>query len=204
MATALHPLGLNYLVTTMSTFKIYRETALPGTLQPYSVYLIAPASDPTLVEVVVTNSDATANRHVINKADIQSMIDTSMAAAGANDLAIVADIPARDALAPTGNLYAYVTDATGDATVTSGGATYLYNHATTTWLKVSEAESMDVVLQWANIQGGPSSTPANIDDAVTKRHTHANATQLGKIDEAGGEMTYGGVQVKTEWSSTGW
>lgn len=188
----------------MSTFKIFRETALPGTLQPYSIYLIAPASDPTLVEVVVTNNDGTASRRVINKADIQAMIDASMASAGANDLVIVADIAARDALAPDGNLYAFVTDATGDATVASGGATYLYNHATTTWLKVSEAESMDVVLQWANIQGGPSSSPANIDDAVTKRHSHANKTQLDQIGEAAGEMTYNGVQVKTEWGSTAW
>jgi hypothetical protein len=188
----------------MATLKIFRETALPGTLQPYAIYLIAPASDPTLLEVVVTNADASASRHVIDKSDIQAMIDASMASAGANDLVIVADIAARDALTPDGNLYAYVTDATGDATVTSGGATYLYNHATTTWIKVSEAESMDVVLQWTNIQGGPASSPANIDDAVTKRHAHANKTQLDQLGDAGGELTYNGVQVKTEYSSTAW
>jgi hypothetical protein len=90
------------------------------------------------------------------------------------------------------------------ATVASGGATYLYNHATTTWLKVSEAESMDVVLQWANIQGGPASSPTTIDDAVTKRHAHTNKTQLDQLGEASGELTYNGVQVKTEYSSTAW
>jgi len=189
----------------MATLKVFRETALPGTLVPYAIYLIAPASDPTLVEIVVTNADATANRHVINKTDIQGMIDASMAGAGASDLAIVADIAARNALAPSGNLYVYVQDATGDATVASGGATYLYNHATTTWIKVSEAESMDVVLQWTNIQGGPASTPANIDDAVTKRHAHSNKTQLDKIDEDGsGNLTYNGNLPVTGWASTGW
>lgn len=188
----------------MPTFKVFRETALPGELQPYSIYFIAPSGDSDHVEIVVTNNNGTASRHVINKTEIQAMIDASMASAGANDLVIVADITARDALTPDGNLYAYVTDATGDSTVESGGATYLYNHATSTWLKVSEAESMDVVLDWSKIQNGPSSTPANIDDAVTKRHSHSNKTQLDEIGEAGGEMTYKGSQVKTEWSSTGW
>ena len=189
----------------MATFKIYRETALPRTLQPYALYLIAPSGDPNLMEVVSTNADATATRHVINKADIQSMIDSSMASAGTSDLLIVADIAARDALSPGANVYAYVQDATADSTVDSGGATYLYDYANTTWIKTAEAESMDVVLQWASIQGGPSSSPANIDDAVTKRHAHANKTELDKIGEnAAGEMTYSGTQVKTEYSSTAW
>lgn len=188
----------------MATFKIYRETALPGTLQPYAMYIIAPAGSPGLIEIVVTDAAGTGSRHVINKAEIQAMIDASMASAGASNLVIVADIAARDALTPTSNIYAYVTDATGDGTVASGGATYLYNFAATTWLKVSESESMDVVLSWASIQDKPTSTVTDIDDAVTKRHAHANKTQLDQIGEASGEMTYNGVQVKTEWSSTGW
>ena len=188
----------------MTTMKIYRETAMPGTLEAYSIYLIAPSGDPTLLEVVVANAAGDASRHVINKADIQGMIDASMAAAGANNLIIVADIAARDALTPTTNVQVYVTDATGDGTVASGGATYLYNLTATTWLKISEAESLDVVLSWAGLTGKPTSAVADIDDAVTKRHAHANKTQLDKIDEASGEMTYNGVQVKTTWSATAW
>lgn len=95
-------------------------------------------------------------------------------------------------------------DATGDATVASGGATYLYNVAGAAWVKISEAESMDVSLNWAALVGRPSSAVADIDDAVAKRHTHANKTELDKIGEAGGELTYNGAQVKTEWGSTGW
>lgn len=191
-------------MTTMATLKIFRETALPGTLVPYAIYFIAPASDATLLEIVVVDAAGTASRHVINKADIQAMIDASMASAGASDLTIVADIAARNALTPTGNLYAYVQDATGDATVDSGGATYLYNFATTTWIKVSEAESMDVVLSWSGLLDKPTSAVADIDDAVAKRHSHANKTQLDQIGEAGGELTYNGLQVKTEFSSTAW
>lgn len=189
----------------MTTLKIYRETALPGTLAASAIYLIAPTGSPELLEIVVSDAAGTTSRHVINKAEIQALIDASMASAGANNLVIVADIAARDALTPDTNIQVYVVDATGDSTVASGGATYLYNFSATTWLKINESESMDVVLSWAGIAGRPSSAVADIDDAVTKRHTHANKTQLDLIDQNGdGEMTYDGVQVKTEYASTGW
>lgn len=188
----------------MTTFQVFKETALPATLQPHSVYFIAPASAPELVEIYVTNAaGSTPHRHVINKADIQAMIDASIGAA--NELKIVADIAARNALAPTRATYAYVTDATADASVASGGATYLYNPTVGTWLKTSEAESMDVSVTWASLTGKPTSTPAQIDAAVAATHTHANKTELDLIGQnAGGELTYNGVQVKTTWSTTGW
>ena len=189
----------------MSDVKIFRETALPGTLQPYAIYLIAPPGFPDLVEMVVTDATGTTNRRVINKADIQAMIDASVAAAGAASAVFTADIAARDALAPASNVFAYVSDATGDATVVSGGATYLYNTGNGTWTKISEWESMDLVVQWASIQGRPTSLAADIDDAVAKRHTHANKTQLDKIDEdVNGNLIYGGTRPKIAWDSTGW
>lgn len=189
----------------MANLKIYRETALPGTLEAYALYLIAPASDATLLEVVAVAADGTTARHVINKSDIQGMIDAAIVAAGANNLTIVADIAARDALNPDSAIQVYVTDATDDATVASGGATYLYNPTTDAWIKTSEAESLDVVLAWANLQDKPSSSVTDIDDAVAKKHSHANKTELDNIGENGaGELTYKGSQVKTEYASTAW
>lgn len=189
----------------MANLIIHRKTALPGSLEPYALYLIAPASDPDLLEVIVTNATGDATRRVMNKADIQALIDASMAAAGANNLIIVANIAARDALNPATNAQVYVTDATGDGTVASGGATYLYNKSNSTWLKISESESLDVVLSWSGLTGRPTSSVADIDDAVTKRHAHANKTQLDKIDEDGaGNLTYNGQLPATAWSSTDW
>ena len=188
----------------MITFEIFRETAFPGVLVPYGMYMIAPASDPTLLEVVVVDAAGTGTRHVINKADVQGMIDAAVSAAGANNLIVVSDIAERNALTPTTNVQVYVADATGDPTVASGGATYLYNLAATAWLKISESESMDIVFNWAGISGKPASAVADIDDAVSKRHAHANKTQLDKVGEASGEVTYNGVQVKTQWSTTAW
>lgn len=182
--------------------KMYRETTLPGTLQPYSIYYIAPTGSPNYVEVYVTDSSGTARR-IIKQSDIQAMINSTIAAA--NELTIVANIAARDALSPTKVMYVYVQDATGDATVSSGGATYMYNPATSAWIKVSEAESMDVVLNWSNIVGKPSSSPAQIDAAVAATHTHSNKTQLDKVGEdAGGNFTYNGSIPYTKWESTTW
>lgn len=186
----------------MATFKIFRETALPGTLQPYAMYVIAPASKPDYVELYVTNAAGTATRRMLTQEDIQALINSSLMAI--SQIQIVNDIAARNALAPTSTIYVYVKNATGDATVTSGGATYLYDTVASSWVKISEAESMDISLNWASLAGRPTSSVADIDDAVTKRHTHANKTELDKIGEAGGELTYNGVQVKTEWGSTGW
>jgi hypothetical protein len=184
------------------SLKIFRETALPGTLQPYSIYMIAPAARPDYVEIYVTSSTGAARR-VIDKTDIETLISDALTAA--RELKIVADIAARNALDPTFAQYVFVIDATADTTVTSGGATYLYNVDTEAWIKISEAESLDVVIDWSDIQNGPESTVAEIDAAVAAAHTHANKTQLDKIGEdADGNLTYDGELPLTGWSSTTW
>lgn len=187
----------------MATFRIYKETTLPGTLQPHAIYFIAPAGQPTALEVYVTDAAGSASaRHVLKSSEVQAMIDASITTA--NQLSIVADITARNALSPTTPRYVYVSDATGDVTVASGGATYLYNPTGSTWIKTSEAESMDITFNWASIVGKPTSSAAAIDSAVANSHTHANKTTLDQLGAASGELTYNGTQVKTEWSSTAW
>jgi hypothetical protein len=190
----------------MATIQFFRETSLPSTLVADAIYFIAPAGSPAgYMEIYVVNSVGTASRHTPLKSEIDSWI--ASAVGSANDLTIVNDIAARNALLPlTTAKWVYVIDATADSTVTVGGATYLYNPAGAgSWVKSSEAESMDVILSWANITGKPTSAVADIDDAVAKRHTHTNITQLNKIGEdAGGNMTYNGSLVSTGWTSTNW
>lgn len=189
---------------TTQALKIYRETALPSTLEAYAIYMIAPAARPDYVEIYVTSATGQARR-VINKADIDLLIATAVQ--NATELLIVADIAARNALTLTSTRYVYVKDATGDTSVTSGGATYLYDPAgtTTKWIKVSESESLDVQVTWAALEGKPTSTPAQIDASVAATHTHANKTQLDKISEdADGRLTYAGSLPHTGWDSTGW
>ena len=53
-------------------------------------------------------------------------------------------------------------------------------------------------IAWAVITGKPESAVADIDDAVAKRHAHANAAMLDKINEADGVMTYDGAKMATQ------
>lgn len=187
----------------MATYQVFKETTLPGTLQANSIYLVAPAAKPDYVEMYVTGSSASTVKRIINDVDVQDMIDTSVASQ--TQLEVVTDITARNALTPTRNMTVLVLNATGDATVASGAATYVYRLSTTSWTKISEAESMDLSITWASITGKPTSAVIDIDDAVTKRHTHANLTQLNKIGEDGnGDLTYNGALPKTAWQSTNW
>ena len=53
-------------------------------------------------------------------------------------------------------------------------------------------------IAWAVITGKPNSDVADIDDAVSKKHSHANAEQLAKVNEADGVMTYGDAKMATQ------
>lgn len=73
---------------------------------------------------------------------------------------------------------------TGDrAYETETGDSYIWDG--TQWLILADADWENVNLQWANIVDKPTSTIANIDDAVTKRHSHSNKTTLDSITSAG-------------------
>lgn len=186
----------------MSTvLKIHKQTTMPGTPEAHAIYIIAPPANPDFVEIYVTDSTGAAKR-VIDETRVEEMIDAAVA--GAENLIYAADIAARDALVLTANAKVYVADASADSTVDSGGATYFYRHATATFIKTSEDESMDVTVAWADITGRPTSAVADIDNAVSLRHSHTNKTHLDKIDESGGNMTYDGSLPKTGWASTGW
>jgi hypothetical protein len=187
----------------MANFRTHKVTALPGTLIANSIYYVAPAARPDYVEVYMTGSDPAVVKRVVNTVDVQAMIDAAVS--GLGGLSIVADISARNALNPTSNVMVVVLDASADATVNAGSALYAYQLATTSWIKLSEYESLDVTLEWTNIVGRPSSSAAQIDAAVANNHTHANLTQLNQIgQDADGDLTYGGNPVRISWDTLAW
>lgn len=186
----------------MAVIRHHKVTALPGVLAANSVYYVAPAAKPDYIEVYVTNAAGDAAKRVFQEADVQALIDTSLASFGQTE--VVDDIAARNALSPSDGTTALVLDASADASVTSGAATYIYRLATTTWVKISEAESMDISLTWAALTGKPTASAAAIDAAVTASHGHSNKTQLDKIDEASGEMTYNGQNIRARLDTGDW
>ena len=181
----------------MAALNFFKVTTLPGTLVADSVYFVLNGS---YAETYVTDSSG-VGKSVGNTAMIQAV---ASGIGGQSQVQVVADIAARDALTLTENTMVLVVNAIGDPSVTTGAALYVWVQSTTSYTKVAEYESMDVVLQWANIQGKPTSTAAQIDTAVTEAHTHSNKTFLDKIGETGGLMTYNGASVATQWGSTDW
>src|SRR5690554_308214 len=188
----------------MALVKFYKVATLPGTLEPDSFYYVENGS---YAESYLTNSSGVA-RAVGNSAMINALVADALAgwSGDASALDIVSDIAARDALTTTldRNAMILVLDATGDPTVDDGSALYAYAAATETIYKIAEYESMDVVVQWASIQGGPSSTPAQIDTAVSQTHTHSNKAVLDKFTESEGQPQYNGQPIKSSWETANW
>jgi hypothetical protein len=137
----------------MARFQIHKVTALPSPLEAHAIYLVTSGTD--YVEIYVTGASASTVRRHINEADVQSLIDAAVGGLGAMD--IVDDIAARDALDLSENAIVLVLDASADATISSGAATYAYRASPDLWVKISEAESMDLELTWASLSGKPSS-----------------------------------------------
>jgi len=99
------------------------------------------------------------------------------AIAGQTGCQVLNTITERDALTSMNpGDQVWVLDATGDSTVTSGAAKYLYVSAETGWVKTGEAESLDVVVQWEKVQG-----TEEVQAAMAKAHEHANKTLLDSI-----------------------
>lgn len=130
----------------------------------------------------------------------EKIVALEAALSGQTGCHVVEDIAARDAI--TGMKVgdqAYVIDATADPTVEKGGAKYLYQSEEAGWVKTAEAESMDVVLKWSGLQDKPTATVLEIDDAVAKKHEHANkADVLDKLGVSGGKLQLDGADVDSD------
>lgn len=181
-----------------SKLNVHRILVVPAVLQAGSIYFL---SKPT-GKADLFIADNSGNRiDVMTDLIINDLIDAKLQALSTTQ--VVADITERNALTPTEGSESFVIDATGDGTVASGGAKYVYDG--TNWVKTSEAESMDInfaslQIAWTQITGGPSSSPTQIDDAVSKAHEHTNLPVLEKFTEDGdGNVNYDGAPIMTEW-----
>lgn len=184
----------------MAVLNFYKVTSLPSTLEADSFYFVENSG---YAESYLTNN-AGLPRSIGNTEMINALIAEALGQFEAGGVIIVEDIAERDGLSPTVNALVLVIDATGDPTVGVGAALYAYNVSTQEFIKVAEYESMDVTVQWASIQGRPTSTPSEIDQAVTDSHTHANLTTLGKISEESGIPKWEGEQWPNEWNTANW
>lgn len=98
---------------------------------------------------------------------------------------VVQNITERDALTAFSGLHAFVVDASVDATVGSGGgAEYVYNGSK--WIKISEFNQLDTLVDWTNIQNKPAFV-TNITDLDGMPALEGQAGMLLQVlpDESG-------------------
>lgn len=179
-------------------YQVKKVTAVPSTpTSPNTVFYLAPTDHSDYVEIYVSDKNGTAVRRVLNEADVIALVQRHAGQTQTAKYIIVDDIDTRNGLSDKSTAV-YVKDATGDSTVKRGGAFYLYDSQAEKWIKTSESESMDVVLQWDNVQGKPTATADAIDLAVQNSHGHANKTQLDLIGQDNqGNLTYNSKIVAT-------
>ena len=186
----------------MSALTFLKVNALPQQLAANAVYFVASTVNEQAVEIYVTNLDGSKSRKVFSSPDTSS---ESGEPSLTNLLKVVDTLADLDVIDTSLHNFVMVLDATADSGVEDGSAMYVYHEATSVWKKVSEVESMDLVLDWDNIQNGPKSTPGQIDDAVKDTHSHANAevlNSLGKDEQ--GNLTLDGNVVTISWALTEW
>ena len=181
----------------MANVQFFKTTALPANPVADAFYFVSSGGGDA--EMFLTDQ-AGVERNVGNTAFVTAVANAliNQALAAQQTMQVYPTIAARDAdQANLGkNTLVVVTDASADPTVGSGSALYVYENGPDTYSKLAEFESLDVVLSWANIQGKPNSTPAQIDNAVAQRHTHANKVDvLDNLSDNGGQLFFNGAAV---------
>ena len=199
----------------MSKFTIMRVTSLPSTITPSTMYILKqPTSQ--VAEVYFSNNNGSQLVPGITEQFITDKF-ASLLATGMGEIQIVETINDRNRVTKNGNSLIIVIDATGDEFGSTGTVLYLYRAINSSYFRVSVFDgSGDGVssggggaggpVWWGSILGKPSSTPVQIDDAVSKAHTHSNQTTLDRIGvTADGVLTVDGtvfaniVMVDGEW-----
>lgn len=186
----------------MAAVKFFKVLELPAEPEANSFYFV---KNGDFAEHYLTDSSGVA-APVGNTEFVNGVVEDAISDAlgSFNRVEIVADITARDALDENDfNFLVLVLDATDDETVDAGSALYVFRNSDDSWHKVAEYESLDLVVNWDDIVGAPSSTPAAIDSAVANAHTHANKAVLDLLTAPDGTLLYDGEPV-LQWDENEW
>jgi hypothetical protein len=131
---------------------------------------------------------AETNTKLGAKADlVDGVVPLSQLPNEVKETRVVQTIAARDLIAnPYSGLFAWVVDATGDASVTSGAALYIHNG--TAWSKAAEAESLDLDL---SVYMAVASYDSNADGKVNSADSADSAVKVAGVDTAAASTYYG-------------
>jgi hypothetical protein len=207
----------------MTQLRISKVQTLPATFDPSTIYLVVDTSVTDGLAMYVSDSAGSYAKHIPTFTEYSALIDAKVAAgvAQVSTLKVVNTIAERNNLPIPATSMALVLDATGDGTVASGSASYVWT-TSLGWVKIAEHESMDLSFDWSGITGRPTSTPAQldaavasghshgssmaaIDAAVTASHGHVNKTTLDAISDTGdGMLKYNGVYIAPMYVTEQW
>jgi len=118
--------------------------------------------------------------------DVNGKIPTTQIPVNYKEASVVENITARDALTPFAGLHALVINAAADSTVeTGGGAEYVYDG--TKWVKISEFNNLDTLVDWTNIQNKPDfvESSTDLDDMPASLEGQAGMLLCVKPDATG-------------------
>lgn len=141
----------------------------------------------TSVDARITAQTGTSAGNIV-ALDSNGKIPSTLIPSSFKEAEVVADIDARDALDTFAGLHAFVIDASGDQTVASGGAEYLYNG--TAWVKLSELEGLDVSVTWDNIGNKPTIVTTLLGLTDTPSSYTNSAGKLLCVNAAGTGVEY--------------
>lgn len=180
----------------MNLVNFQKLSVLPAVLEPGAVYFVINPVNPAYTDIFVVDSTGLNYKKVYGLQEVDSAIYNAIANLAPTNAKVVANIDERDLLAPVTPVFAVVVDATGDPSVQSGSASYVYDPTSSAWIKISEYESLDVTFSWDQLQNKPASLVEDIDDAVTKKHDHTNKSVLDRIGEdATGKFTFDNLPI---------
>lgn len=191
-------MGYRGILTVDVTF--HRVLSVPDDLEVGGIYFVR--KEGNLADLFVVGSDG-VRVDILSDLYVDARVDAKIA--GLSVLKVVADVSGRDAIAsPNEGEQVYVLDASGDSTVDSGAAKYIYDGSG--WVKVYEEEGIDIDFSlmsvgWGQLTGKPASVVSMIDEAVDKRHGHGNKGLLDDffLDTAGRLSFVGDGNVVSYW-----
>jgi len=105
------------------------------------------------------------------------IIPSSFLPSNVLQIRVVDNIAERDELVPYEGLRVHVKDASDDPEVGEGWAEYISDG--NSWSLISSSGTIEIVLDWENIEGKPSSTPEEIDyvvEAIPEIELHISST----------------------------
>lgn len=190
-----------------NTVLFEKVLALPETLVPGTLYAVQSQLDSNYIDLYISTNDGLGVKKIWGIDDTTNAISAAFDNTNLTNITIVETIEERNSLAPIKPIFVLVKDATSDQTVTSGAASYVYDPNIFEWIKLSEFESLDIDFNWDFIKNKPNSLVSEIDDAVSKKHSHQNQELLNSFSEDNNlNLLFKGAPVGSaiRWSKEEW